>query len=286
MSDPVAALLIAIVFFPILVASRWFKTLETDVWRAWLTPVAAGAVSGIALRFLGTNVFAIAITLTLAALYVRLTGEETEPSEGMLLGAATGDVAALVLILLRSSDCVDVAACILAGAVAGFGCTLAAIYVGKTTKQLVIDVITAVVALGAAELPHVASHFIRERDIAIAAAAIVPLLVIVTMLQQYRDIRAELSHESSLGFVEPEDVRSTAHPLLRLGSGGWHDRRAHREFVRLASRIALRKRQQRHRHDDVARLYQLEIIKLRMQIQEMSRINHAVREENRVISDQ
>jgi hypothetical protein len=72
------------------------------------------------------------------------------------------------------------------------------------------------------------------------------------------------------------DVRPTAHPLLRLGSGGWTDKRAHRQFVRLANKIALRKRQQRDRNDSMARLYQLEIIKLRMQIQEMSKIDRDV----------
>ena len=89
-------------------------------------------------------------------------------------------------------------------------------------------------------------------------------------------MRAELSHEASLGFVNDADVRRTAHPLLRLGSGGWADRKAHREFVRLANKIALRKRQQRNRPDDIARLYQVEIIKLRMQIQEMSKIDRDV----------
>ena len=64
-------------------------------------------------------------------------------------------------------------------------------------------------------------------------------------------------------------------PLLRLGRGGWIDAHAHRAFVRIANRIALRKRQQRNRPDEVARLYQLEIIKLRMQMQEMSKIDHA-----------
>src|SRR6185436_5668235 len=53
--------------------------------------------------------------------------------------------------------------------------------------------------------------------------------------------------------------------------------RAHREFVRLANEIALRKRHQRGRPDDTARLYQLEIIKLRMQIQEMSKIDRDTR---------
>ncbi|HEX9160900.1 MAG TPA: hypothetical protein VF980_04265, partial [Thermoanaerobaculia bacterium] len=70
------------------------------------------------------------------------------------------------------------------------------------------------------------------------------------------------------------DVRTTAHPFLRLGRAGWNDAGAHREFVRIASRIALRKRQQRNRPDDMARLYQLEIIKLRMQLRDMTRIDH------------
>src|SRR5438477_8824038 len=99
MTDPVLALVLAIVFLPLLVAVRWFKTLETDVWRTWRTPVAAGAVGGGALHMFVANAVAIGVILTLAALYVRLTGEETEPSEGMLLGAAAGDVAAFIVIV-------------------------------------------------------------------------------------------------------------------------------------------------------------------------------------------
>jgi hypothetical protein len=39
----------------------------------------------------------------------------------------------------------------------------------------------------------------------------------------------------------------------------------------------LRKREQRNRTEDESRIYQLEIIKLRMQIQQMSVIDRAVR---------
>ena len=46
--------------------------------------------------------------------------------------------------------------------------------------------------------------------------------------------------------------------------------------MRIANKIALRKRQQRTRPDEVARLYQVEIIKLRMQLQEMSKIDRDV----------
>ena len=118
---------------------------------------------------------------------------------------------------------------------------------------------------------------IRERDILLTVAAALPLIVVIAVFRQWPDVRAELRHESSLGFLSDGDVRTAAHPLLRLGRGGWADRRAHREFVRLANRIALRKRQQRHRTEEVARLYQLEIIKLRMQIQQMGGIDRAVR---------
>ena len=107
-------------------------------------------------------------------------------------------------------------------------------------------------------------------------AIAIPLLAVIIVFQQWPDVRTELSHEASLGFIADGDVRRTANPLLRMGGGGWADRKAHREFVRLANKIALRKRQQRDRPDEIARLYQLEIIKIRMQIQEMSRIDRAV----------
>jgi len=90
-------------------------------------------------------------------------------------------------------------------------------------------------------------------------------------------VRAELRHEAALGFIDEEDVRATAHPLLRLGRAGWHDAEAHRAFVRMANKIALRKRQQRTRPEEIARLYQLEVIKLRMQMQEMSGIDRRMR---------
>ncbi|HEX2120988.1 MAG TPA: hypothetical protein VHL59_05030, partial [Thermoanaerobaculia bacterium] len=58
----------------------------------------------------------------------------------------------------------------------------------------------------------------------------------------------------------------------------------HREFVRIAHRIALRKRQQRGRTEEVARLYQLEVIKLRMQLQDMTRIDRAMRAQAETVS--
>ena len=279
MIDPAFALIVAIVFLAVLGLARWFKSLQGNLWYAWRTALPAGAVSGILLRMVGTSAIAIGLILTIAALYVRLTGEESEPSDGTIFGAAAGAAAALTLIVLGRAAGTELAQCLLAGAVAGFGVTLASAHVGDKLRQLVLDLITAAAAVVMAVLPTFARRTfpaIDDREAAIAAAAAIPLVVIATVFKQWRDVQAELSHEASLGFLNGADVRSTAHPFVRLGRGGWSDRNAHRAFVRLATLLALRKRQQRHRPDEVARLYQLEIIKLRMQIQDMSHIDRAV----------
>lgn len=47
--------------------------------------------------------------------------------------------------------------------------------------------------------------------------------------------------------------------------------------MRIANKIALRKRQQRGRSEELARLYQLEVIKLRMVLQQMVSVDRAMR---------
>jgi hypothetical protein len=274
MTDPALALITGIVFLGVLAAVRWFRTLDPAIGRAWATALPAGAVAGLLLRFTGTHPIEIGVVLTVAILYVRLTGDESEPADGMLLGAVAADTAALVLIGFGAGAGRELAACLLAGAAAGYGVTLAARAAGQKMRQFLIDVITAAAAVGCAYAARLAA--LDDRELALIAAAAVPLIALLTVFKQWRDVRAELSHEAALGFIDAADVRRTAHPFLRLGSGTWSDRRAHRVFVRLATLLALRKRQQRNRPEAIARLYQLEIIKLRMQIQEMSRINHAV----------
>jgi len=264
-------LLVLIGFFAVTAAAYYFKTLDADFWHAWRTPVAAGIVAGVLLWFL-PHPIAIGVVLSAAALYVRLTGHQSEPIDGMLLGGVTGAAAAAVLVLRSETSAAAIGACIAAGAVAGYGTTFAA-------KRIVADVVTVAAAIAAAYAPlALAAAGLSIETIIIGVAALVPLLVVAAVFQQWPEIRAELRHEASLGFLDDADVRRTAHPILRHGGGGWTDRHAHREFVRLANEIALRKRRQRFRSDDVARLYQLEIMKLRMQIQEMSRIDRAVRE--------
>ncbi|MEA2235248.1 MAG: hypothetical protein QOD83_5064 [Solirubrobacteraceae bacterium] len=283
MTDPVLAFLVLVVFIAAAAATRFFRTLDANLWRAVSTPLGTGVAAGVIVSLLDERweVAAIGILLTIAALYVRLTGDESDAIDGMLLGACTGAAAAAPLILFRGATIRPVAECFLAGSVAGFGITFAAFHVADRLRQMLFDLVTAAAAIGAAYTAEfLAARGVNDRQIVIAAASLAPLLVVVAVFVQWVTLRNELTHEASLGFVDVVDVRTTAHPLLRFGRGGWTDARAHREFVRLANRIALRKRQQRGRSEEVARLYQLEIIKLRMQIQEMSRIDHATRARN------
>lgn len=282
MSDPLIAVILVPTFLSALAAASWFKTLDTGFVREARVPLVAGLVAGAALRFVASEgtvrPVATAVLLTLAALYVRLTGRESEPSDGMLLGAATG-AAAACLFVTAEEPLLPFAECVLAATVGGYGITFGVTHTRNRGRQLAIDLLTCAVAVGAAFAPAFAAGAgFAPREIAIAAAAFVPLMALLATLHQWPRVTDELREEASLGVILDEDVRRTAHPFIRLGRGGWHSAGAHREFVRVATRIALRKRQLRSHPEPVARLYQLEVMKLRMEMQEMLRIDRAMRE--------
>lgn len=282
MSDPVLALILIVSFFAAVTVASWFKTLDTGLWTEGRIPLIAGLVSGAIVWFVtfAPRPLMTGIVLTAAALYVRLTGRESEPVEGMSLGSISGAAATIPLVLLAGTDeLLQFSACVLAGAVAGYGITFGLTHVRDKVRQAAVDAVTAAFAVGAAWAPSLVARAGRftDRQIAIGGAALVPLLIVITVFRQWPVVREELRQEAVLGFIADEDAEITAHPVRRFGRGGWHDAGAHREFVRIATRMALRKRQQRGRPDDTARLYQLEVIKLRMQMQEMSAIDRRMR---------
>lgn len=284
MSDPVLALILAAAFFAAVALAHAFKTLDSGLWRDARTPLFVGFLAGMIVRVLMDPAVAASaaavpfgVLLSFAALYVRLTGAESEPTDGMTLGAITGAAAAIPLIA-NDEALLILAGCILAGTIAGYGITFGLTHVRDKARQAMIDAVTMALAIGGAYLPVLLTRSgVRDRHAAIGAVALVPLLILATVFKQWPAVRAELHDEAALGVLDPSDVRATAHPFLRLGRGGWHDPHAHAEFVRVATKIALRKRQQRRRPDEVARLYQLEVIQLRMQAQEMLRIDRAMR---------
>lgn len=281
MSDPVLALVLIAGFFLVVTAASYFRTVDSALWDEARIPLIAGAVAGLLIQLLTfmPPPVATGLILTVAALYARLIGRESEPTEGMTLGAMTGAAAAVPAVFTGDHELIVFASAILAGAVAGFGVTFGLTHVRARLRQAGVDAVTAVFAIAAAFVPEFLSRLPRvtERQVAIGAASLIPLLVVITVFKQWPAVAAELRNEAAIGFIDPEDVRATAHPLLRLGRGGWHDARAHREFVRTANRIALRRMQQRSRPEEIARIYQLEVIKLRMQLQEMARIDRAMR---------
>ncbi|HEX9161935.1 MAG TPA: hypothetical protein VF980_09550, partial [Thermoanaerobaculia bacterium] len=252
MSDPVTALILVAAFLITVAVVRFFKTLDNDFWAAAATPALAGAGAGVLIRITDFGpvwrATIIGIAVTLAALYSRLTGDESEPADGMLLGAISGAAASIPLVINTNWELEAFASCVVAGAVAGYGVTFAAFHVADKLKPLLLDVVTAAVAVSAAYVPFALIRAgLGEVRVAIIVAIMIPLVGVATVFKQWPDVRAELRHEASLGFADDADVRTTAHPFLRLGRAGWNDAGAHREFVRIASRIALRKRQQRNR---------------------------------------
>lgn len=262
MTDPVFTFVLIVLFFAAAGAARWFRTLDTDFARAAMTPALTGIACGVVLVFFDHPILLGAL-MTIGAIYVRHIGHESEPINGMLLGTFIGAAAALPPAIAGGDVPRLFVQCVIAAAIAGYGITV--------SRRFVLDALTGVVAAASAYIP------LPPRGAAIGVTIGVPVIVIGSVFKQWRSVRAELSHEASLGFMDDADVRVTAHPLRRLGGGGWADTAAHREFVRLSTKIALRKRQQRTRPDDTARLYQLEIIKLRMQVQEMTKIDRDAR---------
>ena len=282
MTDSVLALVLIAPFLAVMTMVRFFKTADGAFWAWARAPIVTGFVAGLGIRFAergaATDYFVIGIVLTIAALYVRRFGDETVTTDGMILGAFIGGAAALPSVIDQGGALLQFAECVVAGTIAGLGITYATRFVQSAGRRVTTDVVTALLAVAASALPALAVlNAVPERLVAGTVAVAIPLVVLAAIFQQWSDVRGELSHEASLGFIEFDQVRSTANPLLRLGRAGWSDPRAHREFVRVATKLALRKRQQRHRPDDVARLYQLEIIKLRMQLQQMVQIDGDVR---------
>jgi hypothetical protein len=284
MTDPVLTFIVLAFFFAAVAGARYFKTLDTGFGRAAASPILAGIASG-AVIFVTSHYLPMAavtgIVMTLAALYVRHTGDESEAPEGMLLGALIGASAALPLAFYGENELRHFSECAVAGTIAGYGITFALFHVTDRGRQVLLDIVTAVVAVAGAWLPVLLEGAgFSQRRVAIFIAVAIPLLSAATVFARWRTVRSELAHEAAIGVIDAAQVRTTAHPILRFGRAGWSDAAAHREFVRIANRLALRKRQQRNRPDEIARLYQLEIIKLRMQLQEMAKIGRGTAQAN------
>src|SRR5438477_9521644 len=153
MSDPVFTFALIACYFAALAAARWFKTLDSDFVRAAATPSATGVACGLVILWLNDyldrplRAALIGALMTFGAVYIRHTGDESEPIDGMLLGAIAGGAAAIPLAFNGADEPRLFAQCAAAASIAGFGITFASQH---RAKQLMIDCATGITAIVAA----------------------------------------------------------------------------------------------------------------------------------------
>src|SRR5262249_54539398 len=153
--------------------------LDTGFGRAAASPILSGIATGIVIcvagRFTGLLAVVTGAAITLAAMYVRHTGDESEAPEGMLLGALIGASAALPLAFTGENELRHFSECAIAGTIAGYGVTFAQFHVMDRARQLLLDVITAVAAVAGASLPAIVERAgFRQRSLAISVAVAIP----------------------------------------------------------------------------------------------------------------
>jgi hypothetical protein len=259
-----------------------FKNVEPE-WRAtFIEPAAAGAVVGVLTwgggRLAGDALAMAlaAVALTLAAAHLQRRGLHTEPVEGWLAGGVAGSAAAIVYAPLT-----DRSPALAAGAMLIGGATAGAVYAGlyERLQRYVVpaSIATWFAAVAASFIPRLIVSELTEVQTLLLIALFVPAAVFAIVLAGRKAAIAELREEVALGFFPEPELRRATNPLVRLiASGGWHDRAMRRRFIRVTTELATRKRRQRIARPDLSRLYQLDVFKLRMEIQELLRMNHAM----------
>src|SRR5258708_31088098 len=147
MSDPVLCIVVCAVFLAAMAAAHFFKTLDNDLGTAWRTALAIGVAVAFVL-FLVRTLYPVigGIALTLAALYVRHTGRETEAVDGMLVGSVMGATAAIPFVMTSIHDAGIMASLLLAGAVSGYGITFAVFLFADNRKHIRLDTATSAAA--------------------------------------------------------------------------------------------------------------------------------------------
>lgn len=262
-------------------AVRYVQELRVD-WTLWLKPaLAAGGGIGVAVGVAERTPFhpeprwLVPVLFAAAVWFTRERRPDADVTEGAFSGAIAGCVAAGVSSALAGQTAQpNVTAWTIAGTLAGV--FLYSVAVHSRFIRLSLGALAAAVLVA---LHHPLSYWSAGRSgwAPLTVVSVVALAALVMTVARWPGLREELREEAELGFISPEDAASVTHPIRRLVLSNWNDPDARREFVRTASDIAVRKRRQRHMSQSTARLYQLEILKLRMQLQEMQQVDAAVR---------
>lgn len=252
-----------------------FKNL-TLRWRPSVgIPFVCGGAAGVAIA-LASGRLAIppavipGVALTLSAAYLHRGGFHSEPLEGFMRGSISGIAAAGASIAVSPGRDSSAAALILAGGTAGVLLT----FLRERWKGRIVLVLalTGTVATAVAATVGNSGTFVDARDMTLAAALVPSVLVLLGVFLRWPRLLKELEGEAQLGLIGRDVVRPAANPIRRLFKGGWPDRALKRRFVTVANELAIRKRQQRTGHADLARIHQLDIFKLRSELQDLLRM--------------
>jgi hypothetical protein len=260
----------------LLLLAELFRNIEPD----WRSALAAPAIVGISAGMLtvllrgwtgdGGAPLLAAVLITIGAGELHRRGMHTDPIEGLATGAVSGTITAVITVLFGGGDpLVTAARILLAGIVAGF--VLAIIY-ERWNRWMVPACLLTSIASGTASLIPTLVPNVRSDALTAGVAAFTPFALIVSVFTNRAAMLAELREEAALGLFPDDQLASTTHPLRRLGRAGWRDRDVRRRFVSLSHELALRKRRQRIARPELARLYQLDVLKLRMELQEIIRV--------------
>jgi len=250
----------------LLVAAHAFDRLTFPPRRVF-TLVLYGISMAAVVRLISTNVLTteMALSAWLVLVLAMVRRGSVDAISRLELASFTGLGMALMLVAFRSTDLwLDIARVLLAAAAVGLAFT-------GWRKTAVAAAVGFGVGFLAAMAPRLlVAAGIPARSMAVAAAALVPVILLINVVRRWSVIRRELADESRLGLFGDSDIERVAHPLKRLRKGKGENKDAHLRFVQLATSLAMRKRQQRTLPETDARLVQLEILKLRMELSEMT----------------
>lgn len=264
-------ILVAALIFHLL--AEIFKNVEPDWGSTLISPLRTGVVAGCAGALTTYLLPAVPVpviggtVMTLAAAYLERKGLHGEALDGLLTGSIAAFPAATLLVLLPGGDpLLDMAGFLMAGALGGFVISLVASRWSVNQSLVAACVIPAAILI--AWLPVLVASNATPEATATAVALLPPAAVFVAVFLRWPALRRELLSESGLGMIERTEIDAASNPLRRLFRGRWADRATRRRFVSVANTLATRKRQQRVASSELQTLHQLEILKLRMELQE------------------
>lgn len=266
--------------FVLTVLALLFRDLGVDWELLTVRPLITGATAGLALaaaaHFRGPEVLLMVTgsAFTIAALYFARNSMTGEPVDSIGTGTMIAIGSAIPLMAAAALTLDTAAAVVLAAPVALV--LVARSYRHAQPVRAGLQFTALAASSAAAFVPRSVEQLgVRDLHVAIAIGLIAPVTIAATVLQRWPMLINELMDEARLGLFPAEDIARVSHPLRRFSRGGWAEKNAARHFVRISTKLAARKHQQRSMSPDTARLYQLEILKLRMELKNILNVERS-----------